>query len=172
MKRLYFLRHAKSDWKNPGLSDHERPLNGRGKRACSKMAKVFTSLNINPDIVLCSTAARTRETACRVMKAGTLEWNIRYEGTLYGASADNILSHIRALPDEYTSVLIIGHNPGTEDLVKGLTLSEENDGMLARLSWKYPTGALACLEFQVDNFADITLKSGNLTRFIKPKDTL
>lgn len=172
MKRLYFLRHAKSDWKNPGLSDHERPLNGRGRRACSKMAQVFTSLDIRPDIVLCSTAERTRETACRVMKAGSFDWNIQYEGTLYGASADNILSHIRALPDANTSVLVIGHNPGTEDLVKGLTQQEEQDGMLARLSRKYPTGALACLEFEAETFTEIALNSGSLQRFIKPKDML
>lgn len=170
MKRLYFLRHAKSDWKNADFSDHDRPLNKRGRRACIKMAQVFENLGVSPDIVLCSTAERTRETAKRIMKTGAFNWNIQYEKALYGASADTILSQIRALPDAYQSVLIIGHNPGIEYVVTGLARDESTDGMLARISRKYPTGALACLEFETNAFSDISVHSGTLNHFVKPKD--
>ena len=110
MKRIYLLRHAKSSWKHPELPDHDRPLAGRGKRAAKAIVKHMRAQRFEPELVLCSTARRARETLERIEPAlGRAP--VRVEGDLYGASARELLACLRRLPDEVGSVLVIGHNP-------------------------------------------------------------
>ncbi len=170
MKTLYFLRHAKSDWSDYSLSDHERPLNARGRRACIKMGREMHRLAVAPDMALCSTATRAQETLERVMSAGDLSWPVTSEGSLYGASADRILSLIRQQSDDHDSLLLVGHNPGFHDLVVGLSGSEADEGLLARALRKLPTGAFAQISFSENTFQTIGLGGGRLVRFLKPKD--
>src|SRR5262245_41814146 len=111
MKRLYLLRHAKSSWKDVSLSDHDRPLAGRGRRASKAMARHLRDRGIEPDLVLCSTARRARETLDRIAPAlGTTA--IEIEPGLYGASAHGLLERLHGVQDEIESVMLIGHNPG------------------------------------------------------------
>lgn len=170
MKTLYFLRHAKSDWSDFSLPDYERPLNERGRRACLKIGLTMKRLSITPERVVCSTATRARETLDRVMTSGELDWPVTSESALYGAGADRILSLIRQQPDSFQSLLLVGHNPGFQDLVVGLTGSEAEGGMLDRVMRKLPTGAFAEITFDSGSFSQIGLGTGHLNRFIKPKD--
>jgi len=111
MKRVYLLRHAKSSWKHPELADHDRPLAGRGKRAAKGIAKHMRARELEPELVLCSTARRARETLERIEPA-LGHTQVRVERELYGASAHDLLARLRRLPDDVGSVLVIGHNPG------------------------------------------------------------
>ncbi len=170
MKKLYFLRHAKSDWSDMALSDHERPLNARGRRACMKIGRALQQRQINPGLVLCSTAARAQETLERVLSAGDLVWPTNDEPTLYGASADRILSLVRAQSDEHESLLLVGHNPGFQDLVLGLAGEEATEGLIARVARKLPTAAFAEIEIDSSSFRGVGIGTGRLVHFFKPKD--
>ncbi len=170
MKTLYFLRHAKSDWSDLSLPDYERPLNSRGRRACVKVGRALQRMAITPEKVLCSTATRAQETIERVMSAGELSWSITNESGLYGAGADRILSLIREQSDDCSSLLLVGHNPGFQDLVIGLSGAEAEAGTLDRVTRKLPTGAFAEITFEEDSFRRIGLGTGCLKLFMKPKD--
>ena len=170
MKTLYFLRHAKSDWSNFDLSDHERSLNTRGQRACAKTGQVLRKRGFSPDRVLCSSAVRAKETLEAVMLAAERTWPVTFEPKLYGASADSILSLIRQQPDTAASLFLIGHNPGFQDLVMGLAGKEKSEGTLARIARKMPTAGFAEISFDTDSFKNIGVGTGLLVDFFKPKD--
>jgi len=149
MKRLYLLRHAKSSWDDPELADHERPLSARGRRAADAIGDHMREHGIQPQLVLCSSSARTRETLARIGLSGEVERD------LYGASASELLARVRELSPRLESVLLIGHNPGMHDLALGLTGAPG----------KYPTGALATIEL-----AGWTAESGRMIDFVRPRE--
>ena len=141
MQTLYLLRHAKSSWDDPTLSDHERPLAPRGRRDAKRIAKHLLQLGFESELVLCSPAARTRETLELVRRACGAS-TVMLEEELYAASCDELLVRIRLVPDAVTSVMLIGHNPSLQQLA--LALASAGDE-LERLEAKFPTGALATL---------------------------
>ncbi|HWL07890.1 MAG TPA: histidine phosphatase family protein [Planctomicrobium sp.] len=117
--RLLLMRHAKSDWSHEGLTDHDRPLNDRGRRDAPRMAQLLQEQNLIPDLVVSSSAERARETAQLV--TGELNGSTPViERGLYLASAETWLSHLKAY-DFQTLTLCIGHNPGLEELIARLT---------------------------------------------------
>lgn len=170
MKTLYFLRHAKSDWGEVDLPDHERPLNRRGRKACVKTGVRLRNKSFNPGLVLCSSAARAQETLRAIMSAADCNWPVQLEPELYGAGADRVLGLIRQQSDKHDSLLLIGHNPGFQDIVIGLAGSEKQAGALARIARKMPTAAFSELSFKVDSFKEIGVGSGCLVDFFTPKD--
>ena len=114
-RRLYLLRHAKSSWKNEGLADHDRPLARRGRRAASAIGRHLREQRVAPELVLCSTARRARETLERIepeLGSGA----IRAEPELYGAPALDLLARLHEIAPSVRSVMVIGHNPGLEQL--------------------------------------------------------
>jgi phosphohistidine phosphatase len=140
MRTLYLLRHAKSSWAEPALPDRKRPLAPRGRRDAKRIAKHLVQLESQPELVLCSSAVRTRETLERLRVARGGGSTVLLEDELYGASAEQLLERIRLVPEAIASVMLIGHNPGLQDLA--LLLAE--DGVdLDRLEEKFPTAALA-----------------------------
>ena len=142
MSCLYLLRHAKSSWDDPSLADHERPLSARGRRDAQRIAAYLLQAGIAPALVLCSTAARTRETLELVRPALGDDVAVKLEAGLYGASASSLLERLHAVPEEAQSVLLIGHNPGLQELALLLTgAGDERE----RIEAKFPTGALATL---------------------------
>jgi phosphohistidine phosphatase len=124
-KRLYLLRHAKSSWKQPELADHDRPLASRGRRAAKAIARHLRERQIAPELVLCSTARRARETLERIEPALATA-AVRREPQLYRASADVLFERLRTVPDDVASVMLIGHNPAIEQLALDL-LSARSD---------------------------------------------
>jgi phosphohistidine phosphatase len=141
MRTLYLLRHAKSRWDDPGCPDSQRRLAPRGVRDAKRVAKHLRRLGVAPELVLCSSAVRTRETLELVLPAFA-EVAVRVEDELYGAASEALLERLRALPEGVGSVLLIGHNPGLQDLAVTLV---SRDADRARLVAKFPTAALATL---------------------------
>lgn len=146
MNRLFVLRHAKSSWNNAHLSDHDRPLAPRGERAAEALAAHVATIDPPPDLVLCSTARRAQDTLAPVRAQLPDSTTVLIEEELYGAPAPELLDRLREVPDDTTSVMLVGHNPGLEDLVKGLG-RDGDPGLIARVQSKFPTGALATLVF-------------------------
>jgi len=167
-KKIYLLRHAKSDWANMAISDHDRPLNSRGKEAADLIGHKLASFAFAPDIVVCSTALRAMETLDRVRKSGGFAWHVEHRRRLYGASADTLLTAIHRQDSTAKSVFLVGHNPGLQDLALALASNTESD-MYHHLDAKLPTGGFLCLEFDVDSFPEISVGSGKLTHFLRPK---
>jgi phosphohistidine phosphatase len=167
MKRVYLLRHAKSSWKDSSLADRDRPLAGRGRRAAKAMARHLEGEEIRPDLVLCSPARRTRETLERIEGAlgGKVEKTL--DDALYGASEAELLARIKALPDELGSVMLIGHNPGLEELALALASSGTD---LERMHKKYPTAALATIDLPARRWSTVRRGSGELVGYVRPKD--
>src|SRR5712691_5192063 len=114
MHTLYLLRHAKSDWSDPTLPDHERPLAQRGRRDAKRIGRHLVQLGIAPELVLCSSARRARETLERLQPAFGTTSTVKVEAELYAASSDQLLDRIRAVPEKVTSLMLIGHNPGLQ----------------------------------------------------------
>ena len=166
MKRVYVLRHAKSSWDEPALADHDRPLAERGRRAGTAMCGHLRSEGIAPDLILCSTAVRARETLARIEPA-LGEPPVKVERGLYGASAAALMERLRRLPDGCESVLIIGHNPGLHDLA--LELARPRAGR-EELAVKFPTAALATLELQIGSWRELGPGAAELTAFVRPRD--
>lgn len=160
-RRLYVLRHAKSSWDDPGERDHERPLAPRGRRAVKLLARYLQDNQIRPELILCSTARRAVETLEGVDPPGERA----IESMLYGAGYDQVLDRLRQVPAERSSVMIVGHNPALQVLVLRLARSGE---WLEEIRHKYPTGALATLEFAVP-WSDIAEGAGTLTSYVRPK---
>src|SRR5262249_46350697 len=112
VKTLHLLRHAKSDWSDPSLTDHDRPLNKRGKRARRDGAEHVDGWTV--DLVVCSTARRTRQTVKPV--AAELGCEVVYDERLYGADIDEVLAVVRTLPEACDTVMVVGHNPSMEEV--------------------------------------------------------
>lgn len=121
MKRLLVMRHAKSDWSSGARRDHDRPLNGRGKRAAQRMGRLLSELNEAPDLVVTSSAKRARRTA--ELAAGAGDWGvaIEVEPDLYGTSPSAALTVVARTPDSVDRLLIVGHEPTWSALVHALT---------------------------------------------------
>ena len=161
VKRILLLRHAKSSWDDPALSDHDRPLAPRGLRATAAIAGYLRSGELKVDLVLCSSARRARETLERLGDAlGDADTSL--EDGLYAANDDELLDRLRRVPAEVDAVAVIGHNPGLHDLAVALTRA-------GRKLERYPTGALAVLEFE-GSWTDLDSGHARLVSFVKPKD--
>lgn len=169
MKRLYLLRHTKSSWKEDDLSDHERPLAPRGRRAAPPIGVYLRDHSILPDLVLASSARRTRETWELVSLMLPRPPRVLYEDKLYLATADEMLARLRRLDEETASVLIVGHNPGLQELAERL-FGEGDSDALAKLRGKFPTGGLALYQFDIERWDELLPGIGKLTDFVVPRD--
>jgi phosphohistidine phosphatase len=169
MKRLYLLRHAKSCWGNPGLADHDRPLNDRGERAAAVMGVYFAQQEYQPSLVLCSSAQRTRQTLEALLSHLPVSPELRFEERIYLASRGQLLERVQELDDARSGVLLIGHNPGIAELARGLACSGER-GALRRLATHYPTAAAAVFEFDLEHWRDLAPDTGHLVSYASPKD--
>lgn len=121
MKTLLILRHAKSSWKDSSLADHDRPLNKRGKQDAPRMGKFLRKQDLTPDKIISSTAKRARKTATAVAKASRYEGKVELTKAFYHAGPEAYLTVLRNLSDDYQWVMVVGHNPGMEELVASLT---------------------------------------------------
>jgi phosphohistidine phosphatase len=121
MKNLFLLRHAKSSWKDTLLDDFERPLNKRGKRDAPQMARNFSEKGFIVDLIISSSAKRTSDTAKIFADIINYKFNILFKDLLYEASSQNILEVINQLPEKYTGVIIVCHNPGITNIVSYLS---------------------------------------------------
>jgi phosphohistidine phosphatase len=161
-KQLFVLRHAKSSWDDPGLPDHDRPLAPRGRKAVKLLAAHVREAGIEPALVLCSSARRTRETLEGVSPGGEQQ----IESELYGASTAELLERLRRIPAQTASVMLIGHNPSLQVLVLRLAGRGED---LDAVRNKFPTGALATLTFD-GPWSVLGPGAAELAAYVRPKD--
>jgi len=159
MKRLLLLRHAKSSWDDSSLVDFDRPLAERGKRDAPRIGKALRKRGPLPDLIISSPATRARETIEAVIKAAILNIVPRFDEAIYGASSAELMKVITRLPDESSCAMLVGHNPGFEDLLARLTGSHE----------RMPTAALACVDFNLDHWEDVDNGKGRLVWLLTPK---
>lgn len=159
MKTLLLLRHAKSSWDDVALRDFERPLADRGKRDAPRMGEELKLRAPLPDLIISSPAARARQTTQAVVEAGGLTARLEFNDSIYGATSAELMRLIRRLEDGVNCALMVGHNPGFEELVSRLTGSDE----------RMPTAALACIEFQIDHWNDLEDGVGRLIWLLTPK---
>jgi len=166
MKTLTLLRHAKSGWDDPALTDFQRPLNARGRAAARAMGAELKRLGLAFDCVLASPAARVTETIDGLAESyGPLA--PVYDERLYLASPETLLGLVRAAADGCATLLVVGHNPGTERLA---LLVSRAGPLRDEIAAKYPTGALAEIAFPVAHWREVGPGSGILQRFLRPRD--
>ena len=166
MKRLYLLRHAKSSWDDPTLADHDRALAPRGRRATKVIAKHLARQGISPELVLCSPSTRTRQTLKRLAPGLRQNADVRIEPELYASSAAELLEVLHEVPDEVESVMLIGHNPGIQDLALSLAGAGSE---IPRFRSKFPTAGLATLELN-GTWRELAPESAELVSLVTPKE--
>lgn len=174
MKTLFLLRHAKSRSVDPTLDDHDRPLNPRGKQAAPAIGRYMAQHDYRPQLILCSSAERARQTLALVMEQIDVA-AVCYEPELYLASAEALLARLRALSDAQTAVAIVGHNPGLGDLALALTRADgpaSETALRTHLGAKFPTGGLAAIQLPVKTWNDIGPGAGVLIGFVRPRDLM
>lgn len=168
MVTLSLFRHAKSSWNNPGLDDFDRPLAPRGVKAAPRMGRYMASEGLEPDIVLCSTAVRARQT----LELAAAEWNsspeIRFESGLYHALSADMLRYVHELDDALRHAMLVGHNPGMHSLALDLC-GAGSEAELEGVRFKFPTAALAVIDFDRP-WAALTAGEGRLRSFVVPRE--
>ena len=169
MKTLTLLRHAKSGWDDAVPRDLDRPLNPKGRRAAQAIGREISAMGLNFDRVLASPAVRVRETIEEaergLRRALAPEWDRR----LYLASAATLLDVVHEQEDAAETLLLVGHNPGLEELVLAL-VPDARGGLRDAVEEKYPTATLAEMTFAVDGWSEVACGGATLTRFVRPRD--
>lgn len=161
MLTLFALRHAKSSHADDSLPDHDRPLTERGRRAAPRMGQLLLDKGLVPDAILSSTSQRTHETAELLADACGFTQRIHYDERLYLASADLICRVVARHGGKATRLMVVGHNPGLEELILRLTGRRET----------MPTAALAQIDLSIDSWAEIaSQRRGTLVNLWSPRD--
>lgn len=168
VKTLTLLRHAKSGWDDVALRDFDRTLNAKGRRAAATMGRHLRERGAAFDRVVASPAVRVVETLDAVASGLGRTLAPQWDRRLYLASAETLADIVRELPDEVASVLIVGHNPGLEDLV--LTLAPDTWCDLRHaVEQKYPTASIAQMTL-AGGWSDAAPGKATLTGFVRPRD--
>lgn len=169
MRTLWLLRHAKSSWDELQPPDRERPLAKRGVRAARRIAAHVGAEGIRPAVVLCSPARRARETFAALQSALGEGTDVRFVDALYGATASGILDVVHGLERDVESAMVVGHNPGLQDLAIELAAGGDK-AALTRLHAKFPTGGLATLRFATETWDDVGRRRGELAALVVPRE--
>ena len=169
MKTLTLLRHAKSGWDDPVARDFDRPLNAKGKRAAAMVGRHIRSLGLVFDHAIASPAVRVTETLEQIESGYGRTIAPDWDRRVYLASAATLLDVVHGFPAETQSALLVGHNPGLEDLVLML-VADGADPLRDAVEDKYPTASIAELQFEGGRWEDIASGTARLTRFIRPRD--
>jgi phosphohistidine phosphatase len=161
MKTILILRHAKSSWKHPELSDHDRPLNKRGKREAPQVGKHIKEQGLQPELILCSTATRARDTAQAAAEQCGYEGEIRYIPDLYRADIEDFVGILQGLEEAVNTAMVVGHNPDLEMLLNFLTDEDES----------LSTAALAQVELPIQSWKELDPdKRGKLVHLWAPSE--
>ena len=160
MRTLYLLRHAKSSWKDPSQADFERPLANRGRKACEIVARLIQDRGLEFDLVLCSTAIRARETIDLVSKYAKLKSELRFDERIYEATVSELLEIVSQLENDRKEVLLVGHNPGFEDLLH----------LFSGTDHRFPTAAMAKIKLKISKWSDPFDKKATVDWVARPKE--
>jgi phosphohistidine phosphatase len=167
LRRLVVLRHAKSAWPE-GIADDKRPLAPRGLRDAPAAGRALAESDCLPDLALCSTAVRARQT----WDLASAQWGtpppVRHDRRLYGADADELLDVVHEVQPQVETLLLIGHNPGLEELVLELA-GDALDDALDEVRTKFPTSAIAVLAWHGTGWAALAPGTALLTSVTVPR---
>jgi phosphohistidine phosphatase len=170
MKTLTLLRHAKSGWDDMSLRDFDRPLNAKGQRAAQVVGRNLKAMALTFDRVVASPAVRVVETLDHIGRGyGTTiapEWDRR----LYLASVASLIDVIHEQDAAVERLLVVGHNPGLEDLVLALVPAGTDNPGREDVEEKFPTASVAVMTFDVSRWADVAFGAATLTHFVRPRD--
>ncbi len=173
MKRLYLFRHAKAEAQAEGKDDKTRSLTERGQRDAARMAVHMRRMKYLPDYVMCSSSVRTRETLEYWSVAIAENPKTQFSDALYLAEPETMLSLIRRAPDTSKAMMVVAHNPGTEQIAVALLheeLKAKERGYVDAIEEKFPTASLAVIDFDAANWKSLKLTSGRLVDFVRPID--
>jgi phosphohistidine phosphatase len=167
LRRLVVLRHAKSAWPD-GVADHQRPLAPRGRRDAPAAGRALVEAGCLPDLALCSTAVRARET----WELASAQWGtpppVRHDPRLYAAGVPDLLAAVHEVSAEVGTLLLVGHNPGLEELVLDLA-GDGLDDTLDRVRVKFPTSAIAVLAWHGASWRALAPGTALLTAVMVPR---
>ena len=169
MKTLTLLRHAKSSWHSGAESDFERPLSKRGHKAARTIGRELKAQGLAFDAIIASPAKRVVETATDLADGYGRPIHPTFDERVYMATAATLLSLVHGTDDAVERLLVIGHNPGLEALAMLLT-REDGNNLRSEMATKYPTATLAEIGLPIDHWRDAAAGSGELARFIRPRD--
>ena len=170
MKTLTLLRHAKSGWDDPVLRDFDRPLNGKGKRAAQLVGRNWRTSGLVFDHAVASPAVRVMETIEQVATGYGDALAPAWDRRIYLASATTLLDVVHELPAGADHVLLVGHNPGLEDLVLMLVPDSDDQPLRDDVEAKFPTASTAQLRFDVTDWHDVAAGGARLALFVRPRD--
>lgn len=165
--RLILMRHAKSDWSTPASGDFDRPLNDRGRKSAARMGEWLTENGYEPETVLVSAAARTRETWGLVSEKMTVHPNVEFLENLYLASPESMFQMLRSVPGS-PNLMMVAHNPGSAIVASALAETAHPHVQFDQ----YPTAATAIMDFGIDQWADLLPETGTVVDFAVPRDLL
>jgi phosphohistidine phosphatase len=168
MLTLSLLRHAKSSWISPTLPDQDRPLNTRGIADAPLIGRAIAKHGIDPSLVLCSSARRTRDTLALVLPELKVEPRVIYEEALYHATASEMLRTLRGISGDANSVMLVGHNPEIHALALDL-IGSGPQNLKMRLLEKLPTTGFVLITFPFQSWDQVAVNSGELKLFLTPK---
>jgi phosphohistidine phosphatase len=168
MRRLFLIRHAKTE-PSVGRDDYERRLTGRGRDDAKRVAKALAARRMLPDVLIHSGTARAKETAEIFAAAWQGKVELQEDAGLYDASVTTLLARTRALADEHKRVGLVGHNPSLGELATALIGSGAEPEM-RRLAAKYPTGAVAVLDFSIERWDDVERNAALLALYLTPAE--
>ena len=172
-RTLLLMRHAKSSWNDPSLSDFDRQLNNRGQKAAPRIGNHIRDVGLVPDLVLCSTAKRAKETCNLVGEALGPDINVKLLKSLYLASPSQLCRAIHTVPSHIGPLLVIAHNPGIQELACRLErdpMDERTRALSNAMRSKFPTAALAILTMDTNSWSDIAYGQACVEDFICPRD--
>lgn len=159
-KKLYIFRHGKSDWEARFPSDHERPLATRGQNAAENMGKHLARIKQLPELVLCSSSTRTKETLSLAMDKGSWKSEVQYCRELYLASVEEALELVQKQDDAFSKLMIVAHEPMCSSLIAELAMGA---------NVKFPTASVARLSLRVEHWREVKANRGRLDWLLTPK---
>lgn len=170
MKTLTLLRHAKSSWDGSVPRDFDRPLNARGVRGAKRIGRYLRDEGLAYDHLISSPAVRCTETLDHLWEGLGRSMTPNWDRRIYLASAATLLDVVHDAPDSADSLLMVGHNPGFEDLILMLVPDRQDDPLRDQVEEKFPTAALAEIRFDVAHWSEVASDSGMLVRLVRPRD--
>ena len=169
MKKLILLRHAKSSWDDPALDDHDRPLNQRGRRAAPIIGAWLAANDHVPELILCSSSLRTRQTVCRLRKSIADLPAPVIEPDLYHATPTRMLDCLKSQPVSIQTVMVVGHQPGIGSLAHKLSDGTETESC-RRAFQHFPTAAAAVFCFKGQKWSDLRYESAQFVDYAVPRE--
>lgn len=170
MKRLTLLRHAKSDWDDPVPRDFDRPLNRRGEKAALLMGEFAAKRKMRFDLLVASPAVRVVQTLDTFFTGYGETLDPRWDRRIYLASSPTLQDVVRDLPDSAESVLLVGHNPGLEELILDLVPDDGASPLREDVEVKFPTASLAVMDLPIERWTQLEENGATLVSFTRPRD--